>query len=75
MEKTPLQVEPLDPLRRVFVPIEKRTLDGAWTFKTSDGEKYLRHPKTGAMVNVSKTRGGKAAKKARRQARAAHANH
>lgn len=32
----------LDPLRRVWVPVERRNLDGTWTFKTTDGRRYRR---------------------------------
>jgi hypothetical protein len=31
----------IDP-RRVFIPVEKRNLDGSWVFRTLDGEKYRR---------------------------------
>ncbi len=34
--------KPLDPLRRVFIPIERRTANGTLVFKTTDGELYAR---------------------------------
>lgn len=37
------QRQPIDPLRRVFEPIEKRQLDGTSTrFQTVDGVEYTR---------------------------------
>lgn len=38
----PSAPKPLDPLRRIFVPIEKRMTDGRLAFQTSDGEQYVR---------------------------------
>lgn len=35
----------IDPLRRVFVPTEKRMTDGRMTFRTSDSVKYVRDDK------------------------------
>jgi hypothetical protein len=32
----------IDPLQRVFVPIEKRNLDGTWSFTTKDKKRYVR---------------------------------
>lgn len=34
--------QPIDPLRRVFVPNERRMSNGLLAFKTSDGEAYVR---------------------------------
>jgi len=33
---------PIDPLRRVFVPVEGKNLDGTSSFKTRDGASYVR---------------------------------
>lgn len=41
---------PLDPLRRVFVPIEKRMLDRDWRFRTLDGTRYTRNDKSGSIT-------------------------
>lgn len=43
------QTTPLDPLHRVFVPIEKRMLDGNWRFRTLDKTQYTRDGKTGVI--------------------------
>ena len=32
----------LDPLRRVFVPVERRMTNGLMAFRTTDGESYVR---------------------------------
>ena len=32
----------IDPLRRVFIPIERRKLNGNWVFRTQDGQQYER---------------------------------
>lgn len=41
----PTKQVPVEELRRrVFVPIERRNLDGTYTFRTSDKEKYIRLP-------------------------------
>lgn len=42
----------LDPLRRVFIPIEKRMLDGNWRFRTSDKERYTRNGTTGTVYRA-----------------------
>jgi hypothetical protein len=56
----------LDPLRRVFVPIEKRDVHGRWTFNTSDGERYTRD-EHGVIRNIRVKVNGKVARKMRRR--------
>jgi hypothetical protein len=58
----------IDPLYRVFVPIEGRALDGTVTFRTTDREEYRRLP-DGSIRLLRLKVNGKAARKARRQAR------
>lgn len=60
--------EPLDPLRRVFVPIEKRMTNGNMTFQTSDKERYYR-TSDGVILRVAPKINGKKAKKERRKLR------
>lgn len=43
---------PLDPLQRVFVPIERRNVDGDFVFQTQDGKKYIRNRETGQIRRV-----------------------
>lgn len=62
--------EPLDPLRRVFVPIEKRMLDGRMIFQTTDRCQYLRDDR-GVIVRRYPKVNGKKAKKNRRHQRQA----
>ena len=62
------QRPPLDPLRRVFIPIERRTKNGTIVFKTTDGELYMRHT-DGSMRRVHKKVHGKAARKQRARMR------
>ena len=50
-DKTPI----INPLRRVFVPIERRQLDGTWRFRTQDKQQYERHPVTGVIRRVKRT--------------------
>jgi len=57
----------LDPLRRVFIPIEKRNVHGVWTFETTDGERYLRDPNTGVIRSAVVKINGKLARKMRRK--------
>lgn len=45
---------PIDLLRRVFVPIEKRNVLGHWTFRTMDGKRYARD-EHGAIHAAKKT--------------------
>lgn len=59
----------IDPLRRVFVPIEKRTPNGTWVFKTTDQTMYFRAP-DGSMRRVQPKVNGKDARRARRLQRA-----
>lgn len=42
----------IDPLHRVFVPIEKRTASGDWRFRTTDNTRYTRHHPTGQIVHA-----------------------
>lgn len=42
----------IDPLRRVFVPIEKRTTTGDVRFQTRDGVLYERNLLTGVIKRV-----------------------
>ena len=66
-----MKTEPsLDPLRRVFVPIEKRDMHGVWHFATVDSDRYTRDPTTGVIRRVQPKVNGKRAKKARREVRA-----
>lgn len=39
-------------LNRVYVPIEKRQIDGSFRFRTSDKRRYERHPVTGVIRRV-----------------------
>ncbi|MFI5222673.1 MAG: hypothetical protein ACHQX3_00260 [Nitrospirales bacterium] len=59
---------PIDPLRRVFVPIEKRMTNGNLTFQTMDREQYIRTP-DGVIRRKKSKVNGKLAKKARRACR------
>ena len=36
------QERPIDPLRREFVPIEKKNTDGTYSFRTKDKRQYRR---------------------------------
>lgn len=57
---------PIDPAQRVFVPIEKRRLDGSWVFKTMDGDQYFRDA-DGTIRRMQKKVNGKLAKRMRRR--------
>lgn len=39
----------IDPLRRVFIPIEKEMLNGDWRFRTTDRRRYTRNGTTGVI--------------------------
>ena len=54
----------IDPLRRVWVPIEKRDAHGDFTFRTSDGEKYYRDEQ-GVIRHATVRQNGKMARKLR----------
>lgn len=56
----------VDPLRRGYFPIEKRTVNGTWVFRTVDGEQYCRAP-DGSIRSVTKRVNGKVARKRRRR--------
>lgn len=64
--------EGMNPLDRVLVPIEHSTSDGRTVMHTLDRETYERKA-NGQIINHSRVRGGKKAKKARMKARQ-HAN-
>ena len=57
----------IDPLNRVFVPIEKRMLNGNLTFQTSDKERYVR-TSDGVIRRSTPKVNGKLAKKLRAKA-------
>jgi hypothetical protein len=63
-----VQRPPIDPLRRVWVPVEKRDSHGDLTFHTSDGEKYYRD-KNDVIHHATVRKNGKLAKKMRQRAR------
>ena len=56
--------KPIDPLQRVFVPEEKRDVNGNYVFKTIDHTAYIRG-KNGSIRRVSPKVNGKVARKAR----------
>jgi hypothetical protein len=58
-----MEPKQLDPLKRVFVPVEK-----AGVFRTSDNETYQRRP-DGSIHRVYRKVKGKAARRAERKAR------
>ena len=57
----------IDPLRRVFVPIEKRTPAGTLVFRTSDKTLYFR-ASDGSIRHSTPKVNGKQARKMRRMA-------
>lgn len=57
----------IDPRRRVYVPIEKRMLDGNWRFRTEDKTRYTRDQHTGTIRRADPK---PLSKKDRRRARA-----
>ena len=61
----PSPQSPIDPLRRVFVPIEKRTEKGTLVFRTTDKELYFRAP-DGSIRRAQPKVHGKDARKMRR---------
>lgn len=64
----------IDPLRRVFVPIEKRTAKGTIVFRTSDKTMYARLEEGGPIRRVVPKIRGKAARRADKLARRRNAN-
>jgi len=54
----------IDPLRCVFVPIERNG-----SFRTMDGERYRRNPQTSVIRRATPKVRGKAARKADKRAR------
>ena len=44
----------IDPLRRVFVPIEKKNVMGQFTFQTKDGKQYIRRADGSIRRNTPK---------------------
>jgi len=70
LEETKANVsEPIDPLRRVWIPIEKKLPDGNMLFRTTDKTVYVRL-QNGAIMRARPKLRGKAARKAERIARA-----
>ena len=63
------QQRPIDPLRRVFVPIEKKTANGTIVFCTLDKQLYARL-EDGSIRRATPKMNGKQARKLRAQARA-----
>lgn len=59
---------PLDPLRRVFVPVERRTPNGTTVFKTHDNRVYARLEDGSIRRAVRKAR-GKAARRRDKETR------
>jgi hypothetical protein len=57
----------IDPLQRVFIPVERRNMDGTMSFRTIDGMKYKRGV-DGTIRRVTPKVNGKEAKR-RRQCR------
>jgi len=64
------QRRPIDPLRRVFIPIEKRNSKGMLVFRTHDKQLYVRM-ENGSIRRATPKINGKEARKARRH----HGNH
>lgn len=60
---------PIDPLRRVFVPIEQRTPRGTIVFKTHDNRVYARREEGGPMYRAIPKVRGKAARRHDKQQR------
>ena len=70
--KPPAAQPPPDLLRRVFVPIEKRNLDGTLSFRTLDNTRYKRL-QDGSIRRVTPKVNGVEARKARAALRRAEA--
>lgn len=68
MSTQPSETQQIDPLRRVFVPVEKVTAAGTTVFCTSDREVYVRLS-DGSIRNSRKKINGKDVRKARTAAR------
>ena len=62
------QQSPINPLRRVFIPIEKRTSNGTIVFRTTDKQMYVRLADDSIRRATPKLR-GKAARRADKLAR------
>lgn len=62
------QQHPTDPLRRVFIPVEKRTTQGTLVFRTLDKQMYARLD-NGSIRRATPKVNGKEARKARARAR------
>lgn len=71
-EGTRDQQRPIDPLRRVFVPIEKRTANGTLVFRTLDKQVYARL-EDGSIRRTTPKMNGKQARKLRAARRKADA--
>lgn len=65
------QQPPLDPLRRVFVPIERKTEKGTTVFRTTDKMIYARLTDGSIRRAVPKARGKSARRADKEQRRAA----
>jgi hypothetical protein len=65
------QQRPIDPLRRVFVPIEKRTANGTLVFRTLDKQVYVRL-EDGSIRRATPKMNGKEARRLRAKSRAKH---
>lgn len=63
-----MEEKKLNPLQRVFVPIEKRGTDGHMRLRTLDGAQYIRDGVTGSLHRIGKVN-GKQAKRARHKCR------
>ena len=61
----PSQQSHIDPLRRILIPIERRTSNGTLVFRTTDNEMYVRL-ENGSIRRVTPKVNGKVARKMRR---------
>lgn len=57
MEDAPKETRPLDPLRRVFVPIERKMASGQTVFRTTDQMVYARLDDGSIRRAIPKQRG------------------
>jgi len=64
----PAKTGQIDLLRRIFIPIERRTAEGTLVFKTSDKEMYARLD-DGSIRRTTPKQRGKAARRADKAAR------
>jgi len=47
-----VEKKPLNPLRRILVPIEKRMADGNFRLRTTDKTRYTRNAHTGTIFRA-----------------------